>query len=355
MACYQGKCYKKEELLQKVGTINQIAGVKRYEYTDGLGKGVEIAEFRTGTGLRFLVNLSRCLDIVQADFCGKTLNYKTSCEETNPLFFHPQGIEWLYTFAGGVTATCGMMNVGEVCEFGGETKVMHGRCGNLPAYDICVDCYWDEDDYIMSVSGKMRETSLFGCNYVLERTVWAKLGENKIYLEDEITNEAHLKYPLEILYHMNWGFPLVDEGSYLVVPSKSVVPRDSDAEKGVDTYDKLIAPEYNYQEQCFFHDLKEKDGFAEMALINPNLNLGISVKYNKSSLPFFTEWKCMDRGQYTLGFEPANCHVMGMKWESDNGTLEYLEPGQKKVNTIEISIFDGKEEIKKCEDRLRSL
>lgn len=355
MANYQGKNYTKDELLKYVGSIHAIAGVKKFEYKEGFGKGYEAVEFRTGSGLRFVVALDKCMDIVQADFCGKTLNWKSSAEECYPAFYEEQGINWLYTFAGGLTATCGLMNVGNPNEFEGDSKGQHGRIGNVPAYNVCIEEKWDGDDFVMSVKGIMRETRLFGCNYTIERKISAKLGENKIWLEDTITNEAHIKWPLEILYHMNCGFPLVSDGAYLVVPSNETTPRDEVAQKGMDSWDKMIAPVNNYAEQCFFHDVKTENGFATVAIMNPNIDLGMTIKFNKDSLPYLTEWKCMDEGQYALGFEPANCHVMGMKWEGENGTLEYMEPGQVKKNNIEITVLKDKAEIESCEKKLRSM
>ena len=355
MAFYQGKNYTKEELKKHVGSIHAIAGVKKFEYSEGFAKGYKAVEFRTGTGLRFVVGLDKCMDIVQADFCGKTLNWKCSAEECAPEFYESHNLDWLYTFAGGLTATCGLMNVGNPNFFEGDEKGQHGRIGNCPAYNVAIEEKWDGDDFVMSVKGIMRETRLFGCNYSLERKITAKLGENKIWLEDTITNEAHIKWPLEILYHMNCGFPLVDDGAYLVIPAKGTKARDGEAQKGIDTWDKLIAPENNYAEQCFFHDMKAEDGFATVAIMNPRIELGMSIKYSKNTLPYLTEWKCMDEGQYALGFEPANCHVMGMKWEAENGTLEYMEPGQVKKNYIEITILDGEDEIEECEEYLKSL
>ena len=355
MAYYQGKNYTKQELMKYVGSVHAVAGVKKLEYKEGFSKGYEAAEFRTGTGLRFLVGLDRCMDIVQADYCGKTLNYKSSCEEQSPAFYDANNGNWLYTFGGGLIATCGLMNVGNPNDFQGDNKGLHGRIGNTPAYDVCIEEEWEGDDFIMSAKGKIRETSLFGCNYLIERKISAKLGENTIYLQDKIINEAHIKYPLEILYHMNCGFPLIEEGSYVVIPGKNVKARDEEAQKDIDKWDKMIAPVNNFAEEVFFHDVKEYNGFSAAAVINPRLSFGMKIKYSKNSLPNLIEWRCMDEGQYVLGIEPANCHVMGMQWEADNGTLEYMEPGQEKINTIEITVLDGDNDIKACEKQLRSL
>ena len=55
MATIFGKSWKREELLQHVGDIRQLADVRLSELSDGPGRGVRIAEFKTGSGFSFTV------------------------------------------------------------------------------------------------------------------------------------------------------------------------------------------------------------------------------------------------------------------------------------------------------------
>ena len=50
-----GKCWTKSELLQHIGSVDQVGGARRFMLVDGNTAGAEAVEFRTGTGLRFVV------------------------------------------------------------------------------------------------------------------------------------------------------------------------------------------------------------------------------------------------------------------------------------------------------------
>jgi hypothetical protein len=50
-----------------------------------------------------------------------------------PHFRELQGEGWLRSFGGGLLVTCGLQNVGEPSERGGEELGLHGRISNTPA------------------------------------------------------------------------------------------------------------------------------------------------------------------------------------------------------------------------------
>ena len=58
----------------------------------------------------------------------------------------------------------------------------------------------------------------------------------------------------------------------------------------------------------------------------------------------------MDSRNYVLCIEPANCNVEGIEEEYKKGTLEYLEPFEKRESNIEIKVLDNKEEIVECQE-----
>ena len=56
--------------------------------------------------------------------------------------------------------------------------------------------------------------------------------------------------------------------------------------------------------------------------------------------PVLVEWKMMGEGMYVVGVEPANCRVEGRVKERERGTLEMLDPLEKRNYRIGIS-FEG--------------
>ncbi|MDI6784292.1 MAG: aldose 1-epimerase family protein [bacterium] len=338
--------FKKKRLMQYIGNISQVGGLKHYELASGVGKGVAAVEFKTGTGFEFTVLLDRGMDISEAKYNGQSLCWRSSTGDVSPYFFEPQGRGWLRSFFGGLVLTCGLSTAGAPSVDEGEELGIHGRYTSLPASNIEIEQEWEGDEFIMSVSGQMRETMVFGPNLLLSREISAKLGENRLIIHDIIENQGYEKTPVMILYHCNFGFPLLDEHAELISPSKKVTPRDAEAEQGKENYNKFQPPTKGYREKCYSHELQaDKGGFVNIALVNKNRGLGIYMKYQKKHLPRFTQWKMLGQGIYVCGLEPGNCGVLGRAKEREQGTLQFLKPGETKEIELEIGVLANQKEI----------
>ena len=69
-----GKQHAKESLLQRVGDLSQIGGVKRVELKDRNEAGVGAAEFRAG--FAFTVLAGQDVDISSAEHRGRSLCWR---------------------------------------------------------------------------------------------------------------------------------------------------------------------------------------------------------------------------------------------------------------------------------------
>jgi hypothetical protein len=63
----------------------------------------------------------------------------------------------------------------------------------------------------------------------------------------------------------------------------------------------------------------------------------------------------MGEGAYVLGLEPGNCHVEGRARERERGTLEFIEPGERREFSLEIGILDGQDEIEQFRNGAKEL
>ena len=244
--------------------------------------------------------------------------------------------------------TCGLTYVGAPTVDEGQGLGLHGRIANLPASGVRAWGSWDGDDYVMSAVGEMREAVVFGARVSLQRTICARLGERRFFVEDRVRNEGYQTTAHQILYHMNLGFPLVDAGSYLLAASE-VEPRDPEAQKGFAQHSTFSDPIPSFAEQVFYHDMKQSaEGVVCAALVNPTLwqsqPFGYYIKYRKDQLPRFAEWKMMGESDYVVGMEPANCGVEGRNVDRANGTLQFLEPGEEREYRLELGLLVGQEE-----------
>lgn len=196
-----------------VGDMSQLCGIDRYELAEGCEKGVAVARVRTGSGFAFEVLLDRGMGIGLAELGGQALSWLSPAGRVAPQFYEPEGLGWLRGFPGGLMVTCGLTQVGSpAVDVNGERLGLHGRISYVPAENVSVHGRWEGDDYVMEVSGQMREVSALGENLLLTRTIRAKWGESKLCLHDVVENRGHDPVPHMILYHFNFGFPLLGPG-----------------------------------------------------------------------------------------------------------------------------------------------
>lgn len=344
------KALSKREMLKYVGDTSQLFGVKDYRLNGGKADGVRAVDIKNGSGLEFTVLPDRGLDIAYLSYKSVNFSYISKTGIVAPEYFMEPGLGFLRSFYAGFLTTCGLTYVGAPCNDNGEELGIHGRISNTPGEEVYAGAEWIEGTPVMKVKGKMREARLFGEYVVLEREIICRYGENKIYINDIVENNGFREEPLMILYHFNLGYPLLSSKSYLLTPSVKVSPRDPEAAKGTGEYDKFQEPTPGYNEQVFYHELKaDSEGRTFAALVNPELELGAVIWFNKNQLSRLTQWKQTGEGEYVLGIEPCNCHVEGRAKARKDGSLEFIKPGEIRKFNLEIEIIEGMDMIKQLE------
>jgi hypothetical protein len=360
MANLFGKNYSKRDLLRLVGDMSQIAGINPVELINGNERGVRALEIKTGSGLEFFIMQDRALDIFEAKFNGCSLCWHAPAGPVAPAFYDPYDIGWLWSFPGGLLHTCGLSNVGVPNEDNDEELGLHGRVSHIPAKNVSFGSEWEDDEYILWVTGEVREVRLSGTNLLLRRSIHARLGQSRIWIKDVIENQGYKEAPLMLLYHCNMGFPVLDEGAELFAVVDDMQPRDEAAAHGAEVFDHFEAPQPGFAEQCFFidHDADEK-GVVNTALVNRRFNnnqgIGVYLSYPKAELPRYTQWKMVAEGTYVVGMEPGNCIPEGRASARQNGRLTTLLPGELATFHIEIGVLASSSEIRAFEARLRGL
>jgi uncharacterized protein DUF4432 len=354
MARLWGREWTRDELEQRVGDLLQIAGVRLVELGDGKERGVRAAEVRTGTGFQFTVLIDRGLDISQAEWCGRAMNWRSMTEDAHPAYLEPEGLSWVRTFYGGLVVTCGLNWAGAPCHdeqafpprLGARDLGLHGRISHTPAKNVYADAAWEGDEYRIWVRGKCQEAMVFAENLILHREIGATLGSSSLTIKDRVENAGYDRLDHMILYHINIGFPAVDQDSQLVSPSLRITPRDEAAEAGKERARQFEAPTPDYQEKAYFHELGAgPDGRTGTAIVNRALGFGVYVRFNRNELPHYTEWKMMGQRNYVVGMEPANCLPLGRVAEREAGRLQSLGPREVREYTLEVGVLTSNEEI----------
>ncbi|HPC17061.1 MAG TPA: aldose 1-epimerase family protein [Candidatus Hydrogenedentes bacterium] len=352
-----GKKYRVADLRRRVGNMDQIAGIRTVQLDDGNERPARAAILHTGTGLELTVLLDRCLDISAASHNQRAMGWRSATGDVAPQYFEAEGLRWLRSYFGGLVTTCGLTHVGaprpESALLGNG---LHGRIGHTPARNIKIVQEWQGGEFVMSVTGTMRETVVFGENLTLTRTVSTKLGERRFWIHDVVANEGFNDTKYMLLYHCNIGWPAVDAGSEMIAPSRFVAPRDAVAEDGKENWHKMDPPTHQYKEKCYYHDMvPAPDGSVTVAMANDGFargeGFGVYVKYNKDELPRFVEWKQMGEQDYVIGFEPCNCGVEGRQVDEELGLLHTLKAGESKRVSLEFGVILSEKELKAIKTR----
>ena len=347
---------KSQKSQKKITDMSQLAGIKQLEYTSGRAKGCGAFEVYNQAGLCFSVLPDQCLDIYDLRFKGMNIGYPTKSALQNNSSFNALDNEFAYYWRAGMLYTCGLANAGPSCVDEGLWRTEHGRIGMIPADNVRVNSYWKDDKYILGIDGDVTESIVCGSRLQLARHIETECNSKEIHIHDVLNNLKPQDEEFMLLYHINFGYPLVDEGSRLIKGAGSVEPRTDHAKTGIDLWDQISAPLDEYEEQCFFHDnTADKDGFAYFGIINDKREIGVYVKYSLETLPIAVQWKNMLAHDYVVALEPGNSYIMGRTEERENGTLQKI-PGYGTINyQLSIGVLEGKEEIKSFETMVKKL
>ncbi|MBD3376841.1 DUF4432 family protein [candidate division KSB1 bacterium] len=360
MANLFGKEMDRQQVLDHVGDMTQLAGIRPVELTNGPENRVRALCVHTGSGLEFMVLPDRCLDIFECKFQGASLTWHSPAGAVSPVYYDPHDIGWLWSMPGGLMVTCGLTNVGPPDNDDNEELGLHGRISNVPARDVAYGGEWEHDEYILWISGEMREAKIFGPNLVLNRTIRCHMGESTLRIKDVVENQGYESTPLMILYHCNMGFPLLDDGTQLIGVINEVEARDREAEQGLDLFDEFVSPISHFNEQVFYIDQDTDDqGLVRVALVNRKFNmnqgLGVYLSYPKEEMPEYTEWRMLSKGTFVVGMEPGNCRPEGRSEARRRGALQMIEPGEKRSFHLEIGVLASNHEIRAFESKMRGL
>ncbi|MBQ7578116.1 MAG: aldose 1-epimerase family protein [Synergistaceae bacterium] len=335
----------KYDIMKYVGSIQQLAYVRPVTYTEGRSSGLKAFDVKN-CKMSFRVLADKCLDIGEFSYAGININFLSKPGLQGLGHYDTNGLEAQRSIMGGLFFTAGLENIGAPCNVNNKDYPMHGRIRTTPAEHLSSDSYWDNDEYKLKISGEMREAELFGENLVLRRSIETTCGQKSFTLTDEFENESFRDEPLMLLYHINLGWPFLDENTKFYIPTSHITPRDKEADGHESKYNVMEAPKNNEPEYVFFHEIKsDSNGNTEVIAVNQNLKLGLKISWNTKYLPHFMQWKSIASGDYVVGLEPANSLVHGRKWYHGHGKIHTLAPFAKEKNILTFTILEGDSEI----------
>ena len=317
-----------------IGRDSQLFGVEEHRLVGGRGDGMRIYEVTTGGGLNMTVEADRCLDISRVSYKGVNLSYFSCSGYVAPAYFDKNGTGFLDSFTGGFLTTCGLTHFGSPVVDEGEELGLHGPIGGTPADETAA--YVDENEIV--IRGSVYQAVQFTHKLRLDRVIKVPVGGASFRICDRVTNFGDTDAPVMVLYHINFGYPLLSEDAQIKINSSRVEPRTEHAAKDIGTWNKAIEPTPGFEEQCYFHFF---DGNrAEAAVENPGLGIRAGIAFDVGVLKQLTQWKMMGVRDYVMGLEPGTNDPDGRASARARGELRFLKPGESIEMAVEFRAED---------------
>jgi len=356
------------ELRRRTGDLAAFAGVQEVVLRNGREEGVRALVLRNASGLEVEVLIDRAFDLGSARWRGEPFGWRSGNGFRHPGLHEADaenGLSWLRAI-DGLLVTGGL----DHALFGGEYDAthysyppkqtvnhgLHGRLTAIPARLLRVEEDWRETGGVLRVVGEVIQATSFGEHLRLTRTVELDVYGSEVRVHDVVDNLGYERTPHMFLYHLNIGYPYVDEGTKLVAPiAGHAWASDSTSEQGV-AYDTLSAPVRGFVEQVWEHELHPSpDRVHRVALHAPDGSRGVEVAWDARTQPYFFEWQNLRDGQYGVGLEPSSNRVTGEAAARESGELTWLEHGESREYRLSVRVLDGADAIAESAARIRAV
>jgi hypothetical protein len=215
-----------------------------------------------------------------------------------------------------------------------------------------------EPPHRIRVRGRVDERMFYGPKLELQTEISTEPGASTFRIADTITNRGAEAQEFEILYHANYGGPLLEEGSTFLAPVASVTPFNDHAAKEVASYARYAGPTPGFIEQVYcIRPRADKDGRTVIALQNKARDRAVSMSFAVKELPYVSLWKntnAVGEGNVT-GLEPGTNFPNNRRIERKLGRVPKLAPGESHGTMIDFAIHMGAEETKRLAERVAAI
>ncbi|KPK65508.1 MAG: hypothetical protein AMK73_02800 [Planctomycetes bacterium SM23_32] len=342
--------------------------ISNYTLTGGKQQGVELVEIDNGC-MTVLVVPTRGMGVLEAFTDEVSLGWSSPVRQVvHPSFVEAGaagGLGWLTGF-NELICRCGLSYHGAPGEdvlpgvAGMQKRVtlpLHGTIANTPAMRVAVRVQLQEP-YELSVVGEVPDTRMFGPSFSMLSTISTVPGSREFAVQDVITNLGAMPTEMELLYHCNYGPPLLGEGARLLAAASFVAPRDKRAQEDMATWDTYGPPEPGFAEQCYFLRMHADDGGQTMvALADPEEETAATIRYSVEELPAFTIWRntAADCEGYVTGLEPGTDYPNPRLFERQKGRVIELAPEATYRTRLVFGLVDSEEEVAAVRQEIAAL
>ncbi|TWU42891.1 aldose 1-epimerase family protein [Novipirellula artificiosorum] len=329
-------------------------------FVGGVSHGVEVVEIDSGA-VRVTVLPTRGMSIWKIESEG--IRYGWDSPISGPVHpalvptFDPSGLGWLEGF-DELVVRCGLESNGapQHDEQGQLVYPLHGRIGNLAADSLAIE--YDEASGRLDLVGEVIESRLFFKRLRLKSRIRVQAGSHRVYLMDDVTNELSTEATMQLLYHINIGSPILEEGAVLEAPIEELAPKDALSAAEMDHWNQFEKPENGYRERVYFATLCHDDSNETTTMVrSQDKSRGMAVTYNTSKLPRFILWKntAAKSDGYVVGMEPATNYPNARSFETEQDRMVTLQPGETVSFRLSLLPLINQQAVEKTSQRIKEL
>lgn len=342
--------------------------IKKSTLRGGKQEGVDLIVIDNGK-LQIAICPTRGMGILWAKFGDVRLGWDSPVKEiVDPRFIDLQsrgGLGWLEGF-NEFLCRCGLEwsghpgadrfvnNVGEEATL---DLTLHGKIANIPASEVEISVDRDPP-YRIHVRGRVDERMFYGPKLELWTDLSTEPGSNMFRISDTITNQGAGEQEFQILYHTNFGAPLLEEGATVLVPIERITPFNAHAAEGIAGFDKYPAPKLGFIEQVYkIKPAADAEGRTTALLKNARGDRAASVSFNIKELPYLTLWKNTnaEREGYVTGIEPGTGFPHNRRVERACGRVPRLAAGASRTFAIDYAVHVGEAEVESQAARIKAI
>ena len=181
----------------------------------------------------------------------------------------PSGLGWLDGF-DELLCRCGAFSNGAP-DFDAQGRLLyplHGRIANRPAQRVEIAIEGDQ----ITVTGVVQEVRFHFAKLQLTTRITTRFDQPSLQIDDQVQNLSASAGEMQMLYHINFGVPLLGAGAQLVAPVDTVVPRTPWAAESIDQWQTYEAPRPGRAERVYFCRLRGRLGRHPRAAQGPTVH-----------------------------------------------------------------------------------
>jgi hypothetical protein len=201
---------------------------------------------------------------------------------------------------------------------------------NIPARLIRAEEIWRGGACQLVVEGQVVQSTVFGERLELTRRIEVSFDGTAIKITDRVTNRGFEQTAHMLLYHINLGWPLVDEGAVVMVEGAD--PRE-------------IPPPNELDEVVTEHRVAATGGNGRASLLNSAGDQGVLLTWDAAAMPVFYEWRHLARGAYAVAFEPSTNRAAGRDRITRAGELIVLQHGETRTYRSRLEILPNRSAV----------